>query len=123
MRATLSKFLHTSIGRRLFALFAVSALLPLAVGAFLSLTQVRALLMAQGEQRIAAVAKAYGMGVFERLLLATDVAVATAHNPALATQSDSLAPKTFESLEVMRGGRREQILGRLPAPELPAVVL
>ena len=53
MKTVLTRFLRTSIGRRLFMLFAVSALLPLAVGAYLSLTQVQALLMQQGEQRIA----------------------------------------------------------------------
>jgi len=100
-------------------LFAVSALLPLAVGAYLSLTQVQTLLMQQGEQRIAALAKTYGMGLFERLLLATDVATAAAHNPQLNTSAESLAPKTFESLELQRNGEREPILPGLAAPPLP----
>ena len=119
MKTTLQRFLRTSIGRRLFMLFAVSALLPLAVGAYLSLTQVQRLLMVQGEQRIAALAKTYGMGLFERLLLATDVALAAAHNPSLGTAADSLAPKTFESLAVVRNGKREPILQGLEAPPLP----
>jgi len=119
MKIVLRRFLRTSIGRRLFMLFAVSALLPLAVGAYLSLTQVQNLLMRQGEQRIAALAKTYGMGLFERLLLATDVATAAAHNPLLNRAADSLAPKTFESLEVQRDGLREPILDGLAAPPLP----
>ncbi|HZZ95009.1 MAG TPA: EAL domain-containing protein [Usitatibacter sp.] len=119
MKTVISDFLRTSIGRRLFMLFAVSALLPLAVGAFLSLTQVRALLMKQGEQRVAALAKTYGMGLFERLLLAADVAVATAHNPTLGSGAESLAPKTFESLEIRRGTERQPILAGLAGPELP----
>jgi len=123
VKTIISRFLRTSIGRRLFLLFAISALLPLAVGALLSLTQVRALLSEQGEQRVAALAKTYGMALFERLLVATDVAIATAHNPALATQSDALAPKTFESLEIVRGDAREQIMGQLPPPPLSDAVV
>ncbi len=66
------------IARRLFLLFVLSAFVPLALIAALSLGEVRSLLLQQGEQRLAATAKAYGMMLYERLLVASDVALSAA---------------------------------------------
>jgi diguanylate cyclase (GGDEF)-like protein len=116
---------HTRLGRRLFILFAISALIPLAVSAVLSLTQVRDLLLEQGDQRLAAIAKTQGMALFERLLLASDVAVAAGHNPAMesARQAllprDSLLPRAFDTLYVVRPNHTTAIVPGLPAPALP----
>ena len=80
------------LSRSLFVLFVLSALLPLALLAILSLTQVRTLLLQQGDQRLASTAKAYGMGVFERLLLATDIAFsASTQRRDIVQQRDSMA--------------------------------
>jgi hypothetical protein len=116
---------RTRVARRLFLLFAVSALLPLAVSAFLSLTQVRDLLLDQGDQRLAGLAKTQGMALFERLLLASDVAVAAAHNPAIETARealmprDSLLPRAFDTLYAVRPTGTTVIVPGLPAPTLP----
>ena len=61
--------LKSGVARGLFMLFVLCALLPLALMAVLSLVQVRSLLLQQGDQRLAAVAKNYGMSVFERIPL------------------------------------------------------
>ena len=67
MIGPLGRFVRTRVSRRLFVLFVLSAFLPLALIAILSLTQVRSLLLEQGDQRLAAHAKTYGMTLFERL--------------------------------------------------------
>ena len=51
MIGRLRRFISTRVSRRLFFLFVLSAFLPLAVIALLSLTQMRALLLQQGDQR------------------------------------------------------------------------
>ena len=65
-------FLASRVARRVFALFVASALVPLALTALLSVTYVRDTLLEQGQQRLAANAKAYGTAVFGRLLDAAD---------------------------------------------------
>ena len=69
----LPAIIRTRVARRLFLLFVLSAFLPLALIGVISLTQARTLLLQQGDQRLAATAKAFGMGVFERLTLAAEV--------------------------------------------------
>jgi diguanylate cyclase (GGDEF)-like protein len=84
------------IARRLFLLFVLSAFVPLALIAALSLGEVRSLLLQQGEQRLAATAKAYGMMLYERLLVAGDLAhsaVAAGRNAPLS--GEALARRTF----------------------------
>ena len=104
-------FLRSGVARGLFALFVLCALVPLAVLAALSLTQVRSLLLSQGEQRLAAQAKSYGMSVFERLLLATDVAYAAGSSPAAAVARDSMAPRVFRSLALVSGEKVTPLIG------------
>jgi diguanylate cyclase (GGDEF)-like protein len=111
---------RTRVGRRFFFLFAVSGLLPLAVSAFLSLTQVQSLLLEEGDQRLAAIAKTYGMALFQRLLLASDVAVAAVNNPAMESMRDSLAPRAFDSLQAFRPGGTTALMPGLPVPRPPA---
>jgi diguanylate cyclase (GGDEF)-like protein len=83
------------VARRLFLLFILSAFLPLALIAALSLGEVRSLLLQQGEQRLAATAKTYGMTVYERLLVASDVAISTAQRTSFDAAHDDLAHRTF----------------------------
>ena len=109
------------VARRVFLLFVLSAFLPLAAIAVLSLNQVRDMLLQQGEARLAASAKSFGMAVFERILLAQDVAVAAASRTDAAISRDSLARRGFVSLgTVGRGGIEEAILGEPRLPPLDA---
>ena len=112
-------FVRARVARRLFVLFVISAFLPLTALALLSLEQVRALLLQQGDRQLAAIAKSYGMTLFERLLLAADVGVSTANSPQGVLARDSLAPRTFRSLVVVdRNGRAQPVLGQLEVPLL-----
>ena len=89
----LGRFLHSGVARSLFiAVRAVRAWCLLTVVAVLSLTQVRSLLLQQGEHRLASQAKSYGMAIFERLLLATDIAYSAGAMPARRRRErDSMA--------------------------------
>ncbi len=105
------------VARRLFLLFVLSAFLPLALIAALSLGEVRSLLLQQSEQRLAATAKAYGTTVYERLLVASDVALSTATRGAVLTERDELAHRTFRSLAIARDdGSISQLMGSVAAP-------
>jgi len=106
----LRRFVGMRVSRRLFVLFLLSAFLPLAVIALLSLTQVRALLLQLGDQRLGSTAKTFGMTVFERLLVAGDVAGAAAFSRG-AVANDPFLSRTFTALTVMGEGRNVALLG------------
>jgi diguanylate cyclase (GGDEF)-like protein len=116
--ARIGRFVAARVSRRLFVLFLLSAFLPLAAIALLSLTQVRTLLLQQGEQRLAATAKTYGMSVFERLLIAGDIAVAAAFNPQGPLPPDALATRAFSALSVVTGEKVAAMIGPPLAPAL-----
>ncbi len=77
--------LRSRVGRRVFLLFVACALVPLVVMAALSLSQVRDLLIDQGNTRIASIAKGYALAVYERMLTARDAALLIASQPENAT--------------------------------------
>ena len=118
MIGTLRRLAVTGVSRRLFVLFILSAFLPLAAIALLSLAQVRSLLLQQGEQRLAAVAKSYGMALFERLLVAADVGASVAYKLDVALPPDALALRTFSSLSMVTG---EKTLALIGTPQVPSL--
>ena len=107
------------MARSLFTLFVLCALLPLAVLAVLSLTQVRSLLQQQGDQRLAATAKNFGMTVFERLLLATDIAYSAGSLDRESARRDSMASRTFKGAAKVVHGRATSLFGSPPPAALP----
>ncbi len=124
MSAPGGRFLTGRVARRVFLLFVLSALVPLAAMAVLSLTQVRDLLLQQGERRLAANAKTYGMAIFERLLLAEELAVAAASRPGGRLPQDSLARRSFLALgTVGEDGNALARFGPLRVPPFPAETL
>jgi len=106
----LRRFVTMRVSRRLFVLFLLSAFLPLAVIALLSLTQVRSLLLQLGDQRLGATAKTFGMTVFERLLVAGDVAGAAAFSRTSA-KNDPFISRTFTALTIVGEGGKVALLG------------
>ncbi|HSN20820.1 MAG TPA: EAL domain-containing protein [Usitatibacter sp.] len=107
------------VARRLFLLFVLSAFLPLAIIAALSLGEVRSLLLQQAEQRLAATAKGYGMTLYERLLVASDVALSTVERSGSDLAHDDLAHRTFLWVGLLEpaGGLRN-VLGDASVPAL-----
>ena len=111
MIATARRWLAARMARRFFLVFVFCAFLPLAAIAILSLVQVRALLAQQGEQRLAATAKAYGMTIFERLITAGDVALAA--SGSASPGEIALESRTFRSIaQVDWEGRVTALMGR-----------
>lgn len=92
------------MARRLFLLFVLSAFVPLALVALLTVLQVRTLLLQQGDQRLGAIAKSYGMTLFERLMFASDVATSAAASPQQSFGPESMAPRVFRSLATIGSG-------------------
>ena len=109
-------FLQSRVGKRVFLLFVICALAPLAVMAALSLSEVRDLLIRQGTTRLAGNAKTYALGVYERMLTARDAALLVAAQPV----SSSPVPPTIANhflflARVEAGGRTVAIKGKYSA--------
>jgi diguanylate cyclase (GGDEF)-like protein len=121
MKRLLPEVLHTRVARRLFLLFVLSAFLPLAAIAVVSLAQVRELLLAQADQRLQATAKGIGMVLFDRLLLASDLAetagAASATNPDPALQRVFLSVTRWDA-----AGKATVVAGDAPSAAIPSRV-
>ncbi len=110
------KLLQSRVGKRVLLLFVVTALVPLAALALLSLSQVRNLLQEQASARLANSAKTYATGVYDRLLTARDVAsLLVAYPPASASAVTSLAnARGFSFLARLdASGKTTVMVGRL----------
>jgi len=109
--------LQTRVARRFLTLFVLCAFLPLAIAGIAFLTQSRELMLEQGDQRLAATAKTYGMGVFERLVAAAEVA--TGIGSGEASGSGASAQRMFRALGTLRpDGSVTPMLGDLVVPEI-----
>ncbi len=89
------------VARRVFLLFVLSAFLPLALVAGLSVTQLRQSILAQGERRLATAGKEYGMAVFDRLQVAADSAASAAELIDRQQRGKTIAIRHFRSLGIM----------------------
>ena len=61
-------FLRSKVARRIVLLFVLSALVPIALSAALSLSQVQDLLVEQGHARLAQTSEGYAASLYDRLL-------------------------------------------------------
>lgn len=114
--------LQSRVGRRVLLLFVVTALVPLAAMALLSLTQVRAILLEQGGARLANGAKAYATGVYERLLTARDVASLVAAHPTMSTAATLANARGFSFLAKIDGSGKTTVLVGAISPESSAII-
>ena len=117
MKSLWGRFLTGRVARRAFLVLGLSAFVPLALMAALSLNEVRTILLQLNERRMAAGAKSYGMAVFERLLLAQDVAIAAANVPEDSLPQGSLARRSFVTLGTV--GADGSIVAAIGTPQLP----
>ncbi len=111
----LPAMLRTRVARRLFVMFVLSAFVPLALIAAISLTQVRELLLLQGEQRLSALAKNLAMVFFDRLVLAGDVASGVTRERGM----DAAAERIFDALAIVDPAGRTVPVGQAQAPPVP----
>lgn len=116
MKLGRSSTLQSRVGKRVLALVLVAALLPLGVLVVLLESEVRELLIDQGNRRVAAAAKTYAVGVFDRLLVARETAKYAEH-PATGPAAP-LAGRYFSALVLARPGAQSRVLIGAPDPEL-----
>lgn len=114
-------FLRSKVGRRIFMLFVVCALLPIAVLAIISFSQVTKQLQEQSQTRLRQASKALGMSTLERLtLLEAEMKMLASTVPTGAKDASSGPPKgvganleqRFEALEVITDDGRSMPLVR-----------
>jgi diguanylate cyclase len=110
------KLLQSRVGKRVLLLFVVTALVPLAAMALLSLSQVRSLLQEQASARLANNAKTYATGVYDRLLTARDVASLLATYTSTSAVTSIANARGFSFLaRVDANGKAKIMAGSLTA--------
>ena len=107
---------RSRVGRRVLLLFFVTALVPLAAMAVVSLSQVRALLLDQANARLTNTAKAYATSVYDRLLTARDTAALLATRPVDST-SVSRSARAFVFLARVGPNGEMKIAKGTPPPD------
>jgi diguanylate cyclase (GGDEF)-like protein len=115
------RFVTGRVARRVFLLFVLSAFIPLALVAVLSLAQVREVLLQQAEQRLAATSKAYGTAIFDRLLLASEAASDALALRDRSWRTPSLLGRYFQSVGIVdANGKTTVLIGQPSLPPLSA---
>ncbi len=115
------RILTGRVGRRVFLLFVLSAFIPLALVAALSLAQVHEVLLQLAGQRLAAMSKAYGTAIFEHLLLASETASSVVALRDQSRRTPSLLGRYFRSLGIVDAKSKTTVLfGQPTLPPLSA---
>jgi len=119
-------FLRSKVARRIFLLFVLCALLPIAALAIVSFGQVTQELNRQSQKRLHQGSKAVALGIYERLLflegemriVASTLATRTGTSPPKGSDVFSEgSPERFASLTfISGGGRRNDLFGRMGDP-------
>ncbi len=118
-------FLRSKVARRLFALFVIVALVPIVLLALLAQTTVSDTLREIGQQQLRDQAKSYGGGLYSRLGELDErlqqLAERTRQNETRNLAADSALLASFSNITLIRGDRREALLGAAtPFPILDA---
>jgi diguanylate cyclase (GGDEF)-like protein len=114
------RFLTGRVARQVFLLFVLCAFVPFALIAALSYFQVRQVHLQTGQQRLAVASKQYGLGVYDRLLTAEEIAQNAADFPE-RWRGRKLAEPRFRALALVdANGRSHALLGSVSAPKLDA---
>jgi putative nucleotidyltransferase with HDIG domain len=119
-------WLRSKVGRRIFVLFVLCALLPIAALAIISFSQVTKQLQEQSLTRLQQASEALGMSIVERLtLLETEMRMLASTIPTGAKDTSLGSPKAggenleprFEALEVITDdGRSISVVGHIHNP-------
>ncbi len=122
-------FLRSKVARRIFLLFVLCALLPIAALAIVSFGHVTQELNRQSQKRLHQASKAVALGIYERLLFLEGEMRIVASTLTTRTGTSTLkgsdvfsegSPERFMSLTfISSGGRRNDLFGRMEdLPEL-----
>ena len=115
------RFFTGRVARQVFLLFVLCAFVPFALIAVLSYFQIRELHRQSGQQRLAVASKQYGLGVYDRLLSAEEIARNIAEYPDQAQRMRDLASPRFRALGFVDAkGQAHALLGSIAAPRLDA---
>jgi diguanylate cyclase (GGDEF)-like protein len=115
------RFFTSRVARHVFLLFILCAFVPFAVIATLSYLQVRQLHAQSAQQRLAVASKQYGMGVYERLLLAAEIAHNALDFKERPWRGQAMAEPRFRSLGLVdSAGRATALMGEIKAPVIDA---
>lgn len=117
-------FLRSRVARRIFGLLVLSAFVPIATLAYLSMGQVADLLTRQAQQQLSRAAESFGRAAYDRLLLAAAMGEQlvqrsqAAGGGAAAVPSTSSAPYLEAATLIAPGVPQTYLIGTLdPAPE------
>ncbi len=123
-------FLRSKVARRIFMLFIVCALVPIAALAIISFATVTKQLNAQSQRRLHQASKAVALSIYERLLFLEATMKAVASNLATGTSPPIRAPseefgedftQRFTGLAVVRdGGSHTPLLRDIENPPEPS---
>ncbi|ULA61132.1 MAG: Histidine kinase [Nitrospira sp.] len=118
-------FLHSRVARRVFFLFILCALLPVAVLSLVALEDVTGQLTQQSERRVRQESKAMGMAVYQRLLLLEAELLSISRQPRATTShlaGDAIPVPPLPSTPGFTGmarlsadGTADVFLGEMPA--------
>jgi putative nucleotidyltransferase with HDIG domain len=115
-----STLLHSKVARRIFFLFILCALLPIALLAVISIREVTQQLTLESEARLLQATRAEGMSIYERLTLLDAELTVIESGPTRASAAVSL-PHELEDrftaiAEVAPSGSVRALLGNLSSP-------
>lgn len=117
MNVTIQKnFLRSKVGRRIFTLFIISALVPIVFLAALYQVHGRNMLIEQAYGRLHETSAAHGESVYDRLVLADNAlqgAVGELKQGASLEHVSSHIDTVFRSLQIIRGGKESQSYERV----------
>ncbi len=126
-------FLRSKVARRIFLLFVLCALLPIAALAIISFGHVTQELNRQSQRRLHQASKAVALGIYERLLflegemrivastLTTGTGASTAKGSNIFIFGEGVPERFMSVVFISGGGRRNNLFGRMEdPPELTA---
>jgi hypothetical protein len=112
------KFLRSKVARRTFAVFIVSALVPITLIGVLSFSEVSKLVEKQSRERLLSSGQTYGATVYERLLrldaVMGEAAASLSVNPRRTATTLRLPPELFSGLSVDKDTGQSVVLSGRP---------
>ena len=108
---------RTRVARRVFAMFMLAALVPVAAMAFLTLSQIDRALTNAAREQLSSASRSYGQLIFRRLRLADGVLDRLSENPPLFASLQRDFPE-FDAISLIADGEVTPLFGEPSASDL-----
>ena len=108
---------RTRVARRVFSMFMLAALIPVAATALLTLSQIDRALTDAAKEQLSDAGRSYGQLIYRRLVLAEGVLDRLAERPGQFTTSQSNPPE-FEAVSLIAAGEVTRLFGELRIRDL-----